>query len=92
MGYQAPPPEFPILLSLDWGLRNCLSNRLPGDVAAEHTLIQGTYPENHCSMLWASLVAQMVKTLPTTQETWVQPLGGEDSLEKRMATHSRILA
>ena len=27
-----------------------------------------------------------------TQETWVQPLGGEDTLEKEMATHSSILA
>ena len=26
------------------------------------------------------------------QETWVQSLGGEDPLEKRMATHSSILA
>ena len=25
------------------------------------------------------------------QETWVQPLGGEDALEKEMATHSSIL-
>ena len=29
-----------------------------------------------------SLVAQMVKNLPVTQETWVQSLGGEDPLEK----------
>ena len=34
----------------------------------------------------------MVKTLPTTQETWVQSLGGENALEKEMATHSSILA
>ena len=27
-----------------------------------------------------------------TQQTWVQPLGGEDPLEKGMATHSSILA
>ena len=27
-----------------------------------------------------------------TQETWVQPLGQEDALEKEMATHSKILA
>ena len=40
----------------------------------------------------ASLVAQMVKCLPTMQETWVQSLGQEDSLEKEMATHSSILA
>ena len=39
-----------------------------------------------------SLVAQMVKHMPTMQETWVQSLGQEDLLEKEMATHSHILA
>ena len=34
----------------------------------------------------------MVKNLPVMQETWVQSLGREDLLEKRMATHSSILA
>ena len=34
----------------------------------------------------------MVKNLPTMQETRVQSLGWEDSLEKEMATHSNILA
>ena len=34
----------------------------------------------------------MVKRLPTMQETWVESLGGEDLLEKKMATHSSILA
>ena len=43
-------------------------------------------------ILWASLVAQMVKNLPSMQETLVQPLGQEDPLEKGMATHSSILA
>ena len=38
-----------------------------------------------------SLVAQMVKCLPTMQETWVRSLGQEDSLEKEMATHSSTL-
>ena len=33
----------------------------------------------------------MVKNLPARQETRVQPLGQEDPLEKRMATHSSIL-
>ena len=33
-----------------------------------------------------------VKNLPAMWETWVQPLGWEDLLEKRMATHSSILA
>ena len=39
-----------------------------------------------------SLVAQMVKRLPTMPETQVQSLGWEDLLEKEMATHSSILA
>ena len=34
----------------------------------------------------------MVKSLLSIQEIWVQSLGGEDPLEKGMATHSRILA
>ena len=34
----------------------------------------------------------MVKNLPAIQETWVQSLGWEDSLEKEMVTHSSILA
>ena len=37
-------------------------------------------------------MAQVVKSLPAMQETWVQSLGWEDSLEKEMATHSSILA
>ena len=40
----------------------------------------------------ASLVAQWLKNLPETQETWVQSLGWKDPLEKEMATHSSILA
>ena len=34
----------------------------------------------------------MVKNLPAMWETWVHSLGQEDTLEKRMATHSSILA
>ena len=44
------------------------------------------------SPLFVSLVAQMVKPLPTVWETQVQSLGREDHLEKEMATHSGILA
>ena len=40
----------------------------------------------------ASTVAQLVKNLPTMQETWVQSLSWEDPLEKGKATHSSILA
>ena len=43
-------------------------------------------------VIWASLVVQIVKNLPTVRETQVQSLGQEDALEKRMATHSNILA
>ena len=39
-----------------------------------------------------TMVAQTVKNLPEMRETWVQSLGWEDPLEKRMATHSSILA
>ena len=41
---------------------------------------------------WASLVAQMVKHLPAMQETRIQFLSQEDSLEKEMAIHSSTLA
>ena len=34
----------------------------------------------------------MVKRLPEMRETRVQSLGGEDTLEKEMATHSSTLA
>ena len=44
------------------------------------------------SIHWASLVAQMVKHLSTMWETQVRSLGGEDPLEKEMATHSSTLA
>ena len=37
-------------------------------------------------------MAQIVKNLPTVQETWVQLLGWEDPQEKEMATHPSILA
>ena len=41
---------------------------------------------------WVSLVAQMVKNLPAMQETHVRFLGGEDALEKGMATYTSIRA
>ena len=41
------------------------------------------------SFTWASLVAQRVKSLPAMWETRVRSLGGEDPLEKEMATHSQ---
>ena len=37
-------------------------------------------------------MAQLVENLSAMQETWVQPLGWEDPLEKEMAAHFSILA
>ena len=47
------------------------------------------YPLQNSS---ASLVVQLVKKLPTLQETWVQSLDWKDSLKKGKATHSSIPA
>ena len=38
------------------------------------------------------MVFQMVKNLPSVQETQVRSLGQKDLLEDGMATHSSILA
>ena len=37
-------------------------------------------------------MAQTVENLSAVQKTLVQSMGGEDPLEKEMATHSSILA
>ena len=42
--------------------------------------------------MWASLVAQVVKSLPAVQDLQVQSLGWEGPLEEKMATNSSILA
>ena len=44
------------------------------------------------SLLWASLVAQLIKNLPAVKETWVLSLGGKDPLEKGKAAYSSFLA
>ena len=54
------------------------------------TWIIQTYPEPFLYI--ASLVAQMVKSLPAMQETWAQSLDEEDPLEKWMVTESNIFA
>ena len=50
------------------------------------------YFKNYKLSLGASLVAQMVKNLPASQETRVQSLGWKDPLEKGIAKHSSVLA
>ena len=60
--------------------------------ASLQELTSVVFNEFYLNVDWASLVAQLVKNLPAMQETWVQSLGWEDTLEKGMATHSSILA
>ena len=61
----------------------------------KHLLYARHYSKQVLSVLCrTSLAAQMVKNPPAmqeTQETRVRSLGGEDPLEKGMATHSRFL-
>ena len=45
-----------------------------------------------CSRSWTSLVAQTIKNPLAIKDTQVWSLGQEDPLEKKMATHSNILA
>ena len=52
------------------------------------TLIFSCIPE----IVWAFLVVQTVKHLPAMWENWLQFLGQEGPLEKKMATHSSSLA
>ena len=46
--------------------------------------------QSHIISYMLKLVAKAVKNLPVMQETWVRSQGQEDSLEKEMATHSRV--
>jgi len=85
---------------------SCLENRRDGEawwaavygVAQRRTRLKRlsssskeglSYPLQYS---WAFLVTQMVKNLPAMQETWVQFLVWEDTLEESMATHSSVLA
>ena len=55
-------------------------------------LVDLTYDCIFCSFdNRASLLAQLVKSLPAMQETWVRFLGEEYPQEKEMAIHSSIL-
>ena len=79
------------LLAIDWDVFillkfECWSTSFPGDGAGRWGLGEVIHE------LQASLVSQMVKNLPTIQETQIQSLGWEDSLKKEMVTHSSILA
>ena len=51
-----------------------------------------THLRSAYTVLGTSLIAQMVKNLPTMWETQVQSLGWEDPSEKERTTHSSISA
>ena len=57
---------------------------------AEFFMFSITVPKDEHS--GASQIAQMVKSLPAMQETWVRSLGWEDPVEEDMTTHSSIPA
>ena len=59
------------------------------------SLFRGNLPDPGMELVSPALKADslsLLKYLPAMQETWVQYLGREDSLEKGMATHSGIFA
>ena len=60
----------------------------PWEVPINHGLKHHPY----IVALWAFQVVLVVKNLPAVQETQVQSLDWEDTLEKGMTTHSSILA
>ena len=73
----------------------CLENPMDGGawwVTVHGVAKSQTRLSDFTHSLRASLVAQMVKHLPTMWETQVWSLGQEDPLEKEMATHSSIHA
>ena len=55
------------------------------------TVLEHSKVSIHLTIAKAFLVAQRLKHLPAVQESWVQSLGWEDPLEKKMVTHSSIL-
>ena len=57
---------------------------------AQMSLSRQTLKISYCRRVRACLIAQSVKNLPAMQETWVQFLGWEDPLEKKMAIHSSM--
>ena len=84
---------FPLYLPLCTLLQayiKCLGNRIPyfEDQALDVSLVNNVL----INKLTSTFLAQTVKHLPTMWETWVQSLGWGDPLEKKMATHSSILA
>ena len=89
-----------------WRLQSMESQRVGHDLAGKESACNagdpGSIPGSERSAgegigyplqySWVSLVAQLVKNLPTMWGTWAQSPGWEDTLEKGKATQSSILA
>ena len=83
-----PPGDLP-----DLGIETA-SPALAGGFFTTSATWEAAFPPRYerALKLKASLVAQMVKRLPTMWETRIRSLGQEDPLEKEMAIHSSTLA
>ena len=87
-----PSPWLTIPQHSNWVFaKNKLDKYTSGDGKSSHKAWQEE-DDYGMDLSQTSLVAQMVKCLPTMWETRVQSLGWEDLLEKEMAIHSSILA
>ena len=67
---------------------------MEGEISVRQTPVS-SHTQKADARVWAHLMVHTVKNLPAVQETqgtWLQSLGQEDPLEKRMATFSSILA
>ena len=67
----------------------------PMDCSLQGSSIRGVFQARVLewgAIAFSAQVVQLVKNLPTMQETWVRSLDWEDPLEKGKATHSSILA
>ena len=80
-----------------FALQCCISSSVQQSESATHIHISPlswiAFPfRSPQTIMWASLVAQMVKNLPAMQDIWVRSLCQADPLEEGIATHSSILA
>ena len=82
VAYQVIPNKRQILSFTMWSVREGCSEKSPPVPSINQKSNLSSYNCITWSIMhaswWASLVAQTVKNLPATRETWVQSLGQED--------------
>ena len=82
------------LLSMNWNKRKLWPQYFHSCHTQHGVSVRGRQSQGFggnslvCISLETSLVAQTVKHLSTMWDTWVQPLGRKDPLEKEMAIQS----